>query len=345
MKCKVLILFLILFMSSILTTGESVLSINGNNEEVPLNLMENINVSVNCTTAELSVLSTVSSGNTSLVHFPPQVDMNRDELVNAVAIVVSFSRFASGLLFTFSNVDAETAKSLADAVKESFEEAFNTIFTWNSTEVAEEECTVIYVGSGKNDLPRYLSWLMETCLAPDLGGFTLTFIPIVNEENAFIEISAMKESGEFDWIYSMGVGYLTTMPTGSDSHKIDFLDLLNVESLSPSKYASQNGWFLSSIVILTIVSNESVSYVTSKPDTVSSLIQRGWYINPTTQPPIQLQALFTFANDPTPITELMLTFSGMVIPEFSASTLIATLISVTLIINIAKRKIPTREKP
>jgi len=334
-----LILLLALFMLAIIVSGKSVLGIN-NNVEVPTNLIENVSVSVNCTSAELSVLCTVSSSNTSLVHFPPQVDMNRDELVNAAAIIASFSRFTSGLLFTFDNVDTETAKSLADAVKGSLEEAFDTMFTWNSTEVTEEGCIVTYISSGKDDLPKYLSWLMETCLAPDLGGFTLTFIPVINEENAFIEISAIKEGGGFNWTYSMGVGYFTTMPTGAGPHEIDFLDLLNVESLSPSKYASQNGWFISSMVMLTIVSSENVSYVSSEPDTVNSLIRRGWYINPMTQPPVQLQALFSFADNPTPITELLFTFSGMVIPEFPASILIAALISITLVIIIAKRKFP-----
>ncbi|MEM1543673.1 MAG: hypothetical protein QW795_03220 [Candidatus Bathyarchaeia archaeon] len=331
----IFLMFILMFLMS----ERSLLAINNPAEEFPSLLTEVINVTVNCTSAELDISSTVSSSNSSLVHFPPQVNMNRDELINAVSVIVSFSRAASGLIFVFNNTSAEEAKSLADSVEMSIEYAFDASFTWNFTKIDEEgACIVEYIGSGKSDLTEYLSWLIERCLAPGLGGFTLTFIPMSNKDNAFIEVSASKESGGFDWIYSMSVGYFTSIPVGGGPHKIDVLNLLNVESLEPSEYASSEGWFLSSIVQLAILSNETVSYVSSEPGTVSYPMLRGWYINPMfPQPPIQLQAFFGFANDPTPVNELTFTFSGLIIPELTGLAPLIALMIISSILLLLKK--------
>jgi hypothetical protein len=116
----------------------------------------------------------------------------------------------------------------------------------------------------------------------------------------------------------MGVIYYESIPVGAGEHKIDFLDLLNVESLAPSEYASYEEWAGLAMVTLTIVSNETVSYVSSEPGLANPLTGqlKGWYVNPQPpQPPVQLMAYFIFANDPTPVDKLSFTFSGLVIPE------------------------------
>ncbi|MBS7634142.1 hypothetical protein KEJ34_01390 [Candidatus Bathyarchaeota archaeon] len=333
-----------LFAAIFLTNGKCILTVNAIDGEMEFPIAEAISTVVNCTSAELSISSVVYSGNASLVHFPPQVDMNRAELTNAISIIVGFSRFGSGLVFLFNNTDTATAESLANAVKGSIETAFEVSFTLNSTGIVEDGyVNVTYIGPGKSDLSGYLGQLMEKCLAPDLGGFTLTFIPVSDETNAYVWVSASKENGGFDWIYSMGVGYSTSIPVGAGSHKIDFLDLLNVESLEPSTYASYEGWY-SSMVTLVIVSNETVSYVASEPETAnpSQMQLRGWYVNypQPPQPPAQLMAYFSFADDPTPVNRLSFTFSGLVISEFAALTPLIMLMVVASIAVVAKKKIP-----
>ena len=181
---------------------------------------------------------------------------------------------------------------------------------------------------------------MNKCLISDLNGFSLAFIPMTNEPNAFILVSAVKESGGFDWIYYVGIDYSTNIQIGTGEHKIDFLDLLNVNSLAPSTYALMNGLYTSTAT-LSILSNETVSYVSSEPRLVSPPGQlRGWYIQYPSSSPVKLLAYFTFADDGTPVDKLSFTFSGLVIPEFNELTLISALIITTIItVIIGKRKI------
>lgn len=344
MKHKILALLSILFAAIFLANGKCILTINTVDEEMEFPIAESISVIVNCTSADLIISSVVYSTNASFVHFPPQVDMNRAELTNVVSIIVGFSRFSSGLVFIFNNTDTATAESLANAVKGSIETAFEVSFTLNSSGIVEGGyVNVTYVGPGKSDLPGCLNQLMEKCLAPDLGGFTLTFIPVSDETHAYVWISASKENESFNWVYFMGVGYSTNIPVGTGPHKIDFLDLLNVESLKPSIYASYEGWY-SSIITLTIISNETVSYVTSEPETAdpSQMRLRGWYVNypQPPQPPAQLMAHFSFADDPTPVDRLSLTFSGLVISEFVALIPLIMLMMAASALAVAKKKIP-----
>lgn len=340
MKHKIIAFFSIFLMTTLLIYGRSVLAVNAFNEENSALYSENISVAVNCTSAELSI-SSIVLGNATFVHFPTEIDIGRAELTNVILIGVGFSRQGSVLLFIFNNTDTTTATSLANAVKDSIEPAFETSFTWNSTGITEDNyVNVTYTGSGESDLPGYLNWLMGKCLAPDLGGFTLTFIPMSNEMGALILVSAYKESGSFDWVYSMGVVYSTSIPVGAGEHKIDFLDLLNVESLAPSLYASYEDW-ISSTVSLTIISNETVSYVSSEPGLANLPEQlKGWYINlQPPQPPAQLIAYFSFGDDPNPIDRLSFTFSGLVIPEFTMLTPLIALMSAASIALVAKKKI------
>ncbi|MCX8171802.1 MAG: hypothetical protein N3E47_07600, partial [Candidatus Bathyarchaeota archaeon] len=191
----------------------------------------------------------------------------------------------------------------------------------------------------------YLSWLMDKCLAPDLGGFALTFLPMSGEENALIDVSASKKSGDFNWIYFMMVGHFTNIPVGMGPHKIDILGLLNVESLAPSKYASYEGWFISTVQLI-VESNETVSFLSSEPDLIDPPTQlRGWFTDIPPQPPAQLIAQFSFANDPTPVTKLSITFSGLIIPEFTALIQVIMLILATSIIFAALKRLKPRGFP
>ncbi|MDI9619287.1 MAG: hypothetical protein QFX33_00480 [Candidatus Nezhaarchaeota archaeon] len=323
-----------------LLLGGSALALDAFSYELPSAILESVSATVNCTSSQLGVVSMVGSTDQSLVHFPPGLNVNRAELTNAVSMMVGFSRQASWLVFIFNNTDAATARSLADAVKPSVEAAFDASFTWSSMGPIEEGyVNVTYTGLGKGNLLTYASWLMDRCLAPDLGGFTSTFLPMIGEASAFIQVGASKESGGFNWVTLMAVGYYTNIPVGAGQHKIDFLDLLNVQSLEPSRYASLGGWY-SSTVTLVVASNEPVEYVSSEPSLASppsSLY--GWHVNPIQpQPPVQLIAQFMFATDPTPVNRLSLTFSGLVIPEFATvAPILAIMLATSLAVVAFKR--------
>jgi len=335
LKYKILMPLFMLLSAFLLTSGIRVQILDAAEEEP--SFAESISVTVNCTTAELTIFSTVDSIDVSLVHFPSEVNLNRSELIDAISIIVAFSRSGSGFLIVFNNTDAATARSLADTVKGSIENAFNVGFTWNITKIKNSYVYVEYIGPGKMDLTEYISWLMEKCLAPDLKGFTLTFLPMSSEEKAFVEVGATKESGSFNWVYFMTVGYSTSTPVGTGPHKIDILDLLNVESLTPSNYASYKGWFASTVQFI-VVSNETVSFLSSEPGLVNPPTQlKGWLINIPTQPPAQLIAQFSFANDPTPVDRLSITFSGLIIPEFTAPIQLILLI-LAISVTLAARK-------
>lgn len=340
MKVKAIIFFLIISVAILYVNEKSVPMVNAADDQ-PSFFMEGVNVSVNCTTAKLYINCMVTSNDTSLVHFPPEIDMSRTELTNAVSVSLIFSRAISVLIYAFNNTDIGTARALADAVKASIEAGFDTSFTFNSTGTYDSYVNVTYIGSGKTDLTSYMDWLMDKCLISDLGGFSLTFIPMTSELNASILVSAVKESGSFDWMYSVGIGYSTNMQVGSGDHKIDFLDLLNVNSISPSPYALTQG-FYTSVVMLAVVSNETVSYVSSEPGLISPPDQlKGWYIQSTDYSPVKLLAYFSFGDDPTPVDRLSLTFSGLIIPELAglAPILLTLMMLIASFTIIVKRKI------
>jgi len=116
-------------------------------------------------------------------------------------------------------------------------------------------------------------------LISDLDGFSLAFVSMTNELNAAILVSAVKESGKFNWVYSLGTRYSTNIQVGAGDHKIDLLDLLGVNSLSPSPYTLTQEFYVST-VMLAIISNETVSYVSSEPGLASPPSQlKGWYIS------------------------------------------------------------------
>lgn len=297
---------------------------------------ETINVFVNCTTALVSTQSMVMSDDTSFVCFPAGIDLSQTELESATTIMLSFLRTQSLLVCVFENIAPNSARTIADSVKPSIETGFDTSFTWLSTGSSGNYVNVTYAGSGKTNLVGYTEWLMQRCLASDLSGFSLTFTTIAQEPNAFVSVSAFKESGGFDWTYSMIAGYSTNIPTGTGSHKIDILNLLNVDSLSPSSYALSGGAY-SSMVMLTIYSDETVSYVSCEPGLMSPPLQlRGWISVPI--PGTSLTTYFTFGNDPSPVNNLSYTFNGTVVPEFTALTLIVMLMLAATIVLITKKQ-------
>jgi len=301
-------------------------------------LTEFVNVYVNCTTADVNTNVIVMSSNTSLMHFPSGVDMERTELTDAVVLSLTFSTSQSFLVYVFNTTDLGAARSLADTVKPSIETAFSTTFTWASTGPSDGLVNVTYIGSGKADLIGYTESLMSLCLREDLGGFSLTFPKIVNETSGLIVVLASKESGGFEWTYSLLVNYQSTILPGPGPHKIDILNLLNVDSLEPSPYAYvSDSEQYASMVMVYVQSTETPSYVACEPNLATPpVVLRGWYVSGYGG---VLMGYFSFSDDPTPVSALSLTFSGTVVPEFSPLALLALLFALTTIALIAKKQI------
>ncbi|MEM2676938.1 MAG: hypothetical protein QXJ77_03425 [Candidatus Bathyarchaeia archaeon] len=292
-------------------------------------------VSVNCTTAEVMVVCGVMSTDATLVHFPAEIKMNTTELENVTQITLVASTSGSILCFVFNNTEAAGAEKYANVTVKTFELYFGLGFSHNSTKTFNSYVNVTFTGNGVGNLTEFTQSLMRDCLISDLGGFSLTFIPLTKEVGACVLLEALKESGGFEWEYGMGVAYSTVFPDGSGEHTVDVLDLLNVESLAPSEYAliiAIPDNFYSSMVKLDILSNTSVTFVSCVPNqTTIPKTTRGWYINPSVPSPIiALQGIFYFGGDNRPVTELSLTFRGFVIPEFTAPTFTAVLMFVSI---------------
>lgn len=303
--------------------------------------MEMVMVNVNCTTASVSVISAVLSNNTALVHFPSEINMNATEWENVTEVVAGFSTADSFLFYTFNNTSEDNAEKMANALTDLINMIFGTSFGHNSTYRNNGYVNVTYVGVGVGNLTQFTESLMQDCLIPDLGGFSSTFIPMTKEMGAYVEIGGLKESGGFNWTYGVGVMYSISTSADGGEHTIDILDLLNVDSLAPSPYALAPSPLMSmymSIVQLSITSNDTVSYVSCRPGQAQPPSQpRGWYIETQISPTI-LQAYFIFGGDNTPVTELSLTFSGVIIPEFAAPMHMAVLaLTTTITVFIKKR--------
>jgi predicted secreted protein with PEFG-CTERM motif len=130
---------------------------------------------------------------------------------------------------------------------------------------------------------------------------------------------------------------MTTITAGSDSHLVDVLDLLDVDSLAPSKYATEPEMGYSSQVMVTISSDSPVGYVTSQPGTTTNPAERGWFLMFFSLPNT-LMAWFYFGSDPSPQSPLTLTFSGVVVPEFpTIPLLVLFLVSATVALVARKR--------
>jgi len=298
--------------------------------------MENASVYVNCTTASANVNSQIQSKNTSLVHFPSGVDMSNPNLVNITTLWLAFTTAYSYLSYEFNGTTVTTARSISDEVTPTLEGAFQTIFTWNSTDESGGTAKINYIGLGKQNLTQYTEGLMSLCLASDLEGFSLTFLPISHKPDALEGVLASKDSGSFDWTYYVTAGYLTSVSTGSGNHMIDILALLSVNSIAPSPYANAGSLYNSRIAVY-IVSDEPVSFEACQPEEAPPS-SRGWFIYP--NPPLHnLTAMFNFGNDISPVSPLTFTFGGEVVPEFPSFLILPLLMAATLLaVMIIRRK-------
>ncbi|MEM2419733.1 MAG: hypothetical protein QXL38_01945 [Candidatus Bathyarchaeia archaeon] len=309
---------------------------------ITFEVMEIAEASVNCTTAQVTVECGVISTNATLVHFPAEINMNATELKNATQITLVVSTSGSVLYFVFNNTEAAGAEKYANVTVETyFEQYFGLSFTHHSTSTFNGYVNVTFTGTGVGNLTEFTQGLMEDCLIPDLGGFSQTFVPITKETGAYVLLGAFKESGDFKWTYTMGIAYSTIFPDDSGEHTVDVLDLLNVESLAPSDYALiiavPNPYYMS-IVVLNITSDTIVTFISCVPDRTTTPFTRGWYINPSVPSPTQLIGTFFFGGDNTPVTELSLTFSGFVLPEFTAPICMAVLMIISFVVAAFRKR-------
>jgi len=303
-------------------------------------LSEEVMVEVNCTEASVVTISTVTSSNDSLVHFPSGVNLSDAGLTNVTTIGVMFSTAQSMLMYLFNNTESATAKSIADGFLTSMSSAFSTSFVWLSTGSADGLVNVTYTAAGKSNLPLYVDDLISECLASDLEGFSLTFEPMSHEPGAYTAVAAMKDSGDFNWTCYMMTGYVTTIAAGSGNHLVDVLDLLDVGSLAPSPYSGEVEVGYSSTVIVMIASDSPVGYVSSEPGTTENPAERGWFIYPIPLPPWMLQAIFYFGSSPSPQSPLTLTFSGTVVPEFTTAALVTLFLVTATVALVVRKRLP-----
>jgi hypothetical protein len=301
-------------------------------------LSENVMVVVNCTEGSVTIGSGLTSSNASLMHFPSEVDLNDTDLMNVTMIGVMFSTAQSSLMYLFNGTDPTTAKLIADGFLDSMSSAFSTDFVWFSTGTTDSVTNVTYTGPGKLNLAEYVEWLMSQCLVSDLEGFSLTFVPMSHEPGAYTAVAVMKDAGSFDWTCLMMTGYVTTITAGSGDHVVDVLDLLDVGSLAPSNYATVPEMGYSSVVTVMIASDSPVDYVSSEPGTTTDPAERGWYIFPIPLPPWRFYAIFYFGSSPSPQSPLMLTFSGVVVPEFTTPALLALFLVSAMATLIARKR-------
>jgi hypothetical protein len=178
---------------------------------------------------------------------------------------------------------------------------------------------------------------MSQCLVSDLEGFSSSFVPMSDEPGAYASVAAMKDVDSFNWTCLMMTGYVTTIETGSGNHPVNVLDLLHVSSLAPSNYATELETGYSSLVMVMISSDSPIAFVASEPENVTDPTERGWFLFPIPLPNT-IEAWFGFGSDPSPQSPLTLTFSGVVIPEFTTTALLALLlVSATIALIVRKR--------
>ncbi|MEM0357931.1 MAG: hypothetical protein QXL77_06130 [Candidatus Bathyarchaeia archaeon] len=339
---KIAVFFAMLIFGIAVAGCGTCLAADSQPSSITFEVMEIAEVSVNCTTAQVTVECGVISTNATLVHFPAEINMNATELKNATQITLVVSTSGSVLYFVFNNTEAAGAEKYANVTVETyFEQYFGLSFTHHSTSTFNGYVNVTFTGIGVGNLTEFTQGLMGDCLIPDLGGFSQTFVPITKETGAYVLLGAFKESGDFKWTYTMGVAYSTIFPDGSGEHTVDVLDMLNVELLAPSDYAfiiAVPNSFYASTVVLDITSDTTVTFISCVPDQTMIPYTRGWYIDPSVPSPTQLIGTFFFGGDNTPVTELSLTFSGVIIPEFTAQMCMAVLMLISVVAVAFKKR-------
>jgi len=112
---------------------------------------EHIIISLDCDKALLSVAIGISCNDTNLIHFPSGVDLFAPELDSCTRLYTVFGKESSMLSFEFNNTSPSEAKANADAVKPSFETAFNTTFTWQYTNTSSTYVYVLYYDIRNNN--------------------------------------------------------------------------------------------------------------------------------------------------------------------------------------------------
>jgi hypothetical protein len=206
----------------------------------------------------------IASENATLIHFPGGVNPTDSNLLNATTLSLTFSTGQSLLIYTFSGVDTTTAKSSADSMTPTIGTAFQTTFAYVSEGAGGGQVNVTYSGTGKSNLTQYTQSLMTSILYPNLGGVSSTVLPMSFQANALTAMFVTKDAGGFNWTYDMMVSYSTNIAAGTGNHLVDVLALLKVNSIAPSPYANSASGYGSEIIV-SVVSNDTVSYVSSQP--------------------------------------------------------------------------------
>lgn len=300
--------------------------------------MEYIWVSVNCTDASLTLMCQLMSENETLIHYPSEVNMEDPHLTECLSIMAMFNTTGSLLAFSFNGTDTSAARSNADAMKPSIDTAFGVTFTHLITTPSAGPppyVSVAYTAEGVGDIASFTGTLKADCLASDISGFSNVLQSLV-AQSADSTVTLLASNMTEKWAYTLMAMYTTTIPTGSDSHIIDVLDLVGASALEPSPYADVAGMYMYSSVQVS-VSDTEITFVSCEPDETMTPYTRGWYV-PSHGPTITLSGIFYWGNDPTPVEALNFTFGGQVIPEFSIFTLLFTLSAIGSAILLLKKR-------
>jgi len=301
-------------------------------------------ITVDCSNASVTTMLSVGSDNYTLVRFPSGVDLNDTHLLNAVMVEVIVSPLKSWLDYMFEGITEVEARSNADAVTPSISTAFGVSFTHNSTGTVGTQKQVNYTGPGRSGMTSFVNSMVSECVGADVNGFSDAIPSLAAQTTVpILMLSAIKESGGYDWTAEITLTSSSTIPTGSGPHAIDVLSLLGVSSLAPSPYSFNTtlGYY-QSIVWLTINKADGVTFVSCVPSEATLPGERGWvHMFPT-----YTWASFYFGDDSSPVTALSFTFGGSVIPEFTPLTLTITLIlTAACIIAFRKRRLRKNRSP
>jgi hypothetical protein len=180
--------------------------------------------------------------------------------------------------------------------------------------------------------------MVPNCVNPSVGGFSDAITSLATKTKSALMLSANKESGSYNWMIGIVAMSPSTIPTGTGNHPIDVLDLLGASSLTPSSYSfNATEDYYESTVWLWIMSDSSVSFVSCGPplkEYPEDLSERGWlYMFPMIN-----YAMFFFGSESSGVEALTFTFKGKVVPEFTPSTIVITLIlAAACIIGFKKR--------
>lgn len=315
---------------------------------------EKIRFEVYCGSATVEVAEfSVLTDNYTLIHFPSEADMSDSHLENATAVYVMGSTIGTFLGYTFENVTLEEARANADAVTPSMSAAFDVSFTWFSNYTYDSAVQILYNATGQSNLTSFAEWLTSTCVAEDVDGFSNVLPSLVtqlwaspeNRPNLMVFVFAGKEAGSFNWLMN-GIGFPSggrpylSIPPGSNSHTIDVLSLLGVSALSPSPYSFYTigeTEFSMSQIDLDITSEGLISFAYCEPPLAPTPGEKGWSLIETY--PDYIHAMFGFGDDPSPVTQLSITFTGTVIPEFTPLTTLLTLMLAAASILALKKKL------